>query len=628
MKKKKKVLIKRMRRGLSVVLYILTILILFMGIRIAYIDYKYGDQYQRNSISQKNYESVSIPYKRGDILDTNGTILATSIKKYNLIIEPGNILRYEENKKITVDALKKYFNLTDAQMDAYLANESSMYQVVTEAKGLSYDQMNEFKKYCDTKEGKKVIGVRFEETYDRTYPYNEVACHVLGYTVSGNVGQTGVEKYYNSTLNGEDGRRYKYLSSDYTLQSNIEPAVDGNTIITTIDIEAQRIVQENCEQYMEETGAENISVIVMDPATSAVIALYNVNQYDCNDPYDINAARFYFLDEKGNHMDDAAIDAKIATMSDAEKVEYLEKVWTSYAVYNNFEPGSTYKPFTVAGALEEGVVTPDEGGYFCGGSYHVEDRDIACHNLNGHGQVTVSEAIQKSCNVALMQIAQKEGRSIFIKYQNLFGFGQRTNIDIAGEQSAEALQNVVYQEEELNPVELATCSFGQGINVTMMQLCTAFSSIVNGGNLYEPYVVKQIKDADGNVISTHDPVLLRKTISDETSEEMKEMFRLAVLQGTAQLAQTEGYSIGGKTGTAEKLPRGNHKFILSFIGAVPIENPEVVMYVTIDQPHVEGDAAHSVAGCVLYHMIAEDLFPYMNITRTEPEEETNESEGF
>jgi stage V sporulation protein D (sporulation-specific penicillin-binding protein) len=260
--------------------------------------------------------------------------------------------------------------------------------------------------------------------------------------------------------------------------------------------------------------------------------------------------------------------------------------------------------------MEDSVLKGDEI-FYCEGKYTVEDRDINCHNHSGHGQVSIEQALMQSCNVALMQIVQKEGRATFSKYQNVFGFGKATGVDLPGEASG-----LIYDENNLNPVELATSSFGQGLTVTMMQIGTAFCSVINGGDYYEPHMVKQIVDENGGVINNIEPTVLRKTISSDTSTFMREALYQVVENGTAKKAKVDGYTIGGKTGTAEKLPRGNGKYLLSFIGFAPVENPQVVVYVTVDEPNVE-DQASSGLGTIIAQSIFEELLPYMNIYQTE-----------
>ena len=659
MKKKKKTFLRRMRRQLAIFVYAIAAILVFLVVVIVYLNIKKGDEYSQVVLNQKKYESLIVPYKRGDILDRNGTVLATSDKVYNLILEPKHILNAndEKNKTVTIAALKKYFALTDDDLQKLLSNQNSMYKIAV--KGLTYSDVKDFKDYLDTKneknsDAKYVTGVWLEESYVRKYPYNAIACHLLGYTIGGNSGTGGLEGYYNDTLNGENGRAYSYLNDDYNLEKKTEPAVDGSSLVTTIDLEIQKIVQRQCEEYMKEIKAKNISVMVMDPRDSSVMAMYNTHQYNPNEPYDYSTIKYQFVNEYGTTttterqminpytgleetieeetatITDAQFDEVLNTLTDEEKVEALENVWRNFAVSDFYEPGSTFKPVTIAGALEDGVVEPEDM-YFCAGALQVADYNIACHNTSGHGQLNVATGLAKSCNVVLMGVAAKMGRSTFYKYEKMFGFGQRTNIDLSGEPAGAIMENMIYNEESLNPTELATSSFGQGVNVTMVQLCNSFCAIVNGGDYHEPYVVKQIVDADGNVIKNHENKLVRKAVSKHTAEEVKDMLRQVVEAGTGTKAAVEGYSIGGKTGTAEKLPRNNGKYILSFIGCAPLEDPEVVIYCLVDEPGV-ANATGTSAGSVLFHMIATELLPYLNIYRdgdyTEPQEgESEYTEG-
>ncbi|MBR1508244.1 MAG: penicillin-binding protein 2 [Eubacterium sp.] len=621
-KRKKKVFLRRMRLQLAVVMVAFTVCLVFLIARIVYINLVSGPKYKQRVLNQKGYNSVTVPFKRGDIIDRNGTVLATSNKIYNLVIEPANILQREENKEATVKALKEFFDITDEEMTDYLKDEKSFYKVIR--KKLEYPEVRKFKDYCkESDEGRKVIGVWFEEDYVRYYPYNEMACHLLGFTVSGNQGLSGIEGYYDDELNGEPGRTYSYINNDFNVENRTEPALNGYSLVTSLDIEVQKIVQKNCEEYMQLLETKNVSVLVMDPNNCEVLAIYNCHQYDPNKPYDTEPIRYQFKNEEnGNPMTDQEFEVALASMTDADVVGDLEEVWRDYAVSDNYEPGSTYKTFTISGAVEEKKVALEDQ-FYCQGYLQVADATIRCHHVTGHGMVTTVQALEQSCNPALMQIAKKEGKEDFDKYQKLFGFGQRTNIDLNGEPSAATLNSLVYDVDSLNSVELATSSFGQGVTVTMMQLGTAFCSVINGGNYYQPHVVKQIIDSDGNVIENKKNVLVRKTISEETSDTMKEMLRGVVVNGTGKKAAVEGYSIGGKTGTAEKLPRGQRKYILSFIGFAPVENPEVVIYCLVDEPDPDSQYFTST-GCILFNMIAEDLLPYLNIYK----EETDNTDPF
>ncbi|MCI5804812.1 MAG: penicillin-binding protein 2 [Clostridium sp.] len=609
MAKKRKRFLGRMQMKLFWITVVLSIAFLALVIRIWYINKKDGKRYEKIVLAQQSYDSIEIPYRRGDILDRNGTQLATSEKVYNLIIEPKNILQDDKVKKATISALTKYFDITEQEIDDALSDKSSLYKKML--KKLSYDQVKPFNEFIATKDGKNVKGVWFEDEYQRYYPYGSLACHAIGFTVSGNVGQGGVEGYYSDELNGTDGREYGYLTQDMTLERTTKPPVNGYNIISTIDANAQSIVEKKINAFMTETGAKNVSALVMDPNSGEILAMANSNSFDLNEPYEDSAIAYQFNSEDGD------VSSQIKALSEDERLDCLNKAWRNFIISDGFEPGSTYKTFTISGAIEDGALKGDET-FFCGGNLKVADTTINCHNHSGHGQVNIEQSLMQSCNVALMQIAETEGRKTFAKYQEVFGFGKATHVDLAGEAAG-----IVYPEEKLNPVELATSSFGQGLTVTMMQIGTAFCSVINGGNYYEPHMVKQIVDENGGIINNIEPTILRKTISSETSEFMRNALFEVVSNGTARKAQVAGYTIGGKTGTAEKLPRGNGKYLLSFIGFAPVENPQVVVYVTVDEPNVE-DQASSGLGTIIAQSILQELLPYMNIYQSDSE---NKSEG-
>lgn len=599
---KRKRFLERMRWKLFVIVFIFTAFLLFLIGRIGYINKKDGKRYEKIVLAQQSYDSIEIPYRRGDILDRNGTQLATSEKVYNLIMEPKNVLQNEKVEEATVAALTKYFDLSQKDIEEALQDSSSLYKKML--KKLTYEQIKPFNEFLATDEGKNVKGIWFEDEYQRYYPYGSLACHAIGFTVSGNVGQGGVEGYYNEELNGINGREYGYLTEDMSIERTTKEPVNGYNIISTIDANAQTIVENKIKAFMTETGAKNVSVLVMDPNSGEILAMANSNSYDLNEPYEDSAIAYQFDSEDGD------VSEQIKALTEEERLECLNQAWRNFIISDSFEPGSTYKTFTISGALEDDTIAEDDV-FFCDGDLDVEDYTIKCHNHNGHGQVSVEQALMQSCNVALMQIVKAEGRSTFAKYQDVFGFGKTTNVDLYGEASG-----IIYDEEHLNPVELATSSFGQGPAVTMMQIGTAFCSVINGGDYYEPHMVKQIVDENGGTINNIEPTILRKTISEDTSEYMRNALFQVVDSGTAQKAKVEGYTIGGKTGTAEKLPRGNGKYLLSFIGFAPVENPQVVVYVTVDEPDVE-DQASSGLGTIIAQTIFEELLPYMNIYQSE-----------
>ena len=438
----------------------------------------------------------------------------------------------------------------------------------------------------------------------RTYPYNTLASDVIGFTVDGNVGSNGIEASYNNILNGTDGREYGYLDETSTVERTVKEAVNGDTVVSTIDLQVQSIVEKHILEFNEQhkneasagEGSKNTAVIVMNPQNGEILAEASYPNYDLNQPRDLTK---YYTQE--------TIDA----MSDEEQLETLNSLWNNFCVSDTYEPGSTFKPFTIAAGLETGILTGDET-YYCGGVLHVGDHDIHCSNRDGHGTQTLKQALENSCNVALMEIGEALGAEEFCRYQELFGFGEYTGIDLPGEGETSGL---LYTPENMDAASLATNAFGQNFNVTMTQLAASFCSLINGGNYYEPHVVKQIQDENGNVTENIDPVLVKKTISEETSEVIKDYMLGVVQEGTGSSAAVEGYDIGGKTGTAEKLPRGNGKYLVSFIGYAPQENPEVVVYVVVDEPNVAAQASSSYA-TELASGIMSEIFPYLGITKS------------
>lgn len=653
MSTKAKNFLRRMKQRLVIIFGIALLFFVVLIGRVIYISLAKGQEYQEEVLDQKTYDSLDIPFERGDIVDRNGNILATSEKVYNLILEPKNILRTDKGKEATKAALIKYFGMEDAKFDECMQNTDSFYKVAM--KGLEYADVKAFQEYCDTRDGADVVGVRFEEEYKRKYPNGSLACHLLGYTVSGNVGQGGIEGYYNSYLNGVNGKTYGYLTNDNTVESVTVPAQNGYTVVSTIDLNIQKIIEDNIKEYMQTTGAKKIGVIAMDPDMAEILGMSTSYGYDPNEPMNTDALRNMEVtvtesteepsteedsSEKGSSED--TIEATTEEQKDPEKIKYdfssmtddefqkaidgltsdqtyeaLDAVWRNYCISDILEPGSTFKPFTIAGALEDGVVK-DGDTFFCKGYEIVAEgtSPIYCHNRSGDGTLTLKQALEQSCNVALMQIAKSEGRETFSKYQDIFNFGNQTGIDLSGEGSG-----LVYDEEGLNPVELATSSFGQGINVTMIQMAAAFCSLINGGNYYTPHTVRQILDENGSIIENNEPELVRKTISKTTSDLMKQYMAGVVTEGTGSRAAVDGYTIGGKTGTAEKIPRNQGNYVLSFIGFSPVENPQIMLYVAVDEPNVESQST-SGAGALLFHAIMEDLLPYMNVYQSSDEDVT------
>lgn len=572
-------------------------------------------------MAQMDYDSKTIPFKRGDIRDRNGTVLAASEKVYNLVLDPYMVLNSNgECTKPTAEAIEEFFGI-DASEVYKVLDDSPESRYIVMAKELDYDTVKAYQNFMDSEDESDkeksayVKGIWFEEEYLRKYPYDSLAAALIGFTVKGNEGTWGIEGYYNDMLNGTDGREYGYLSEESDFERTTVGAVNGYNVVSTIDLNIQRIVEKYITKLNNERGSENTGVIVANPNTGEILAMASAPTFNLNDPRDLST---YFTEDE------------IEAMSDEEIVNFYNKVWRNFCVSDTFEAGSTIKPLTIGAALDEHKVSTEDS-FFCDGGEDLFDgsgtQHIACHNTYGHGTTTLQEAIMWSCNDALMQIGAKLGTSDMLRYHHLYGFGEYTGIDLPGEASAESL---IFNESTMGSFELATSAFGQGFNLSMVQMVAAFSSIVNGGHYYRPHVVKEIVTDGGNVVKSFDKVLVQNTLSEETCNWLKEAMHQTVsddgVNTTGTAARVEGYTIGGKTGTAEKVPRGSGKYVVSFIGFAPVENPQVVVYVVVDE--LQDNQEDSSAPTKMAGDILSEVLPYLQIfpsTGTESGETSGEN---
>lgn len=604
---------KKMQKKLVVLFVIIALLLLGLIVRLMYIEHTSGKKYEKKVLSQQKYDSTVIPYQRGNITDCKGTILATSVDVYNVILDCKVLNSDSADIDPTIDALITCFpQLNETDLRNLIADKpKSQYNVL--AKKLSYEEIRMFedmqaaekeasdKKSGDAEKKGKINGVWFEKEYQREYPYGSLASAVVGFTTSGNLGMNGVENSYNSVLNGTNGREYGYLNSDSNFEKTVIDAQNGNDVTLTIDANIQKIVEDKIAAFEEEyrdaaregAGSKHVGVIVMTPQNAEVLAMANYPNYDSSNPRDLSA---YYTQEEIDAMDD-----------DAE-LDALNQLWSNFCITYTYEPGSTVKPFTVACGLDTGTLDPNRT-FICDGYETISGHDIHCVNTNGHGLETVEDALKNSCNDALMQMSYDIGPENFSKYQQIFGFGTKTNIDLPGEARTDSL---IYTEDQLSTINLATNSFGQNFNVTMIQVASAFCSIINGGNYYQPHVVKKITDENGNVIQEDNGTLLKKTVSSSTSELLKQYLYATVSDGTGKYAKVPGYSMGGKTGTAQKLPRGQGNYLVSFIGFAPVDNPQLLVYVVVDEPNAE-EEFHSTFAQEIAKGIFEETLPYLNI---------------
>ncbi|MCM1064166.1 MAG: penicillin-binding protein 2 [Eubacterium sp.] len=636
----------KMQKKLVVLFVLVLLAFACLSVRLVLIAKENGTQYQKQILSQQRYDSTTIPYRRGDIVDSRGTILATSEKVYNLVID-AKVMNTELGGKKpylepTLTALGQYFDLNMQEIRAYVTtNTSSSWYVPL--RRLTYDQISGFieariVREDDSPEVKtnkgNIQGVWFEEEYKREYPYASLAADMIGFTTTDGQGKYGLEEFYNATLSGVNGREYGYLNDDLNLERTVQAPLDGNTLHVTIDANLQMIVEKYLQKFNDEhkdefvqgaNGAQNIGCIMMRVNTGEILAMASYPTYDLNDTRNpssligsmeveqiTNANGYFEIHKTGNYIS----EARLAEMDEDQIYLNLNNLWKNFCITGTYEPGSTAKPFTVAAALESGVISPATT-FECTGKMDIGGYEIRCHNKYD-GTLTLEEAVAKSCNVSMMKIAQVLGREAFTEYQQMFNFGLKTNIDLAGEARTASL---IYTADQMGPTDLATNSFGQNFNATMIQMITGFCALINGGYYYEPHVVDKITNSSGATVANIEPRVLKQVISESTSELIRQYCVAVVDYGTGHTARPAGYMIGGKTGTAETIDENTHKrseteHVVSFIGFAPADDPQVAIYVVVDRPNVshQGDAKYATG--IVRNILMEAL-PYLNIFMTE-----------
>ncbi len=625
--------VRKINRQISrklVGLFLVVILALIaLLIKITQINITNGADYTRIVLqnNQQQYVNRTLAFKRGDILDRNGTVLATSERVYNLVLDC-SVVNYEETDtngntskpyvEATVSALVNYFDLDEEDIYNRLNSDetkNSQYQILK--KNVTMEEKEAFETATsltdesltdeEYQERYNVQGVWFEESYQRVYPQNSIACDLIGFTGSSNQADWGIEGYYNDELNGTNGRTFGYYNSDSTVEQNIIQPIDGNNVISTCDVNIQQIIRNAIQDFQNKysegpnntNGASNIAVLVMDPNNGEILGMDSSDWYDLNNPRDLSG----IVDEE-----------TLASMTEEEKVEKLNSIWRNYCISDAFEPGSTAKPFTVAAGLETDTVKMTDT-YVCDGYETINGQIIRCSVYpDAHGEMDTAGSLVNSCNDALMQISYKLGAENFLKYQSIFNFGEKTGIDLPGENTG-----ILYSLDNMGTMELATSSFGQGFTCTMVQEAAAMSSLINGGYYYKPHVVKSITDSSGNLLENVEGVVERQTVSKEVSDYIRQTLGEVVSSGTGQSAKVPGYSMGGKTGTAQKIPRDSGNYLVSFIGFAPLDDPQVLVYVIVDEPNVE-EQDSSLYAQEIAKQIFTELLPYMNIFADNPEE--------
>lgn len=581
--------------------------------RVLYMKVVHGAEYEAAAKNQQiNRYDITIPPNRGSILDRNNQVLAISTTVYNVALDSLQLaevaeLSPEEQEK-TLTTLCEYFPELDY-------NTLKQYVTINPETGELY--MNNHWKYLvkgiersvkEELEAMNLKGVYFEKSSKRSYPLNSSACHLVGFTRGD--AQWGLEGYYNSYMEGTPGRSFiLYNGADSVVHQDYD-AKDGDTIITTIDYNIQKIAEEVVAETAAEWPAKNVAAMVMDPYTGEIYAMAESHSFDLNNPNEIP-----------EWETDITYTENWDQLSSEEQLEYLNTMWKNFCVSDTYEPGSIFKPMLVAAALEEGVITPNSS-FQCNGYTDIGGYRIKCHLVSGHGNINVEQIMAQSCNMGVIQIANLLGADKFYEYQREFGFGDYTGIDLPGEAAGQ-----LHSKESIGPTELATMSFGQTFNCTSIQVIAAFSSLINGGNLVKPHVVSQIVDADGNVVLENDTEVVRRVISEKTSAYMRTALKATVENGLAKKLQIDGYSIGCKTGTAEQGSRTNDDlWAPSNMSYFPAENPKYIVFTVINQPsdYVEGVQTPTP----MTKKLIEGIIKYDNLEPTQPvEDEANLSQN-
>lgn len=666
-----------MQQKLFLILLFFLLLFLYLTFSIYQTIRGNGQDYQRMIRSQRqaHYRSESIPFRRGDITDRNGTVLATSQAVYTMILDPKEILDPEQPyHSATVAAISKILGDETEQVEKFLSERSGK-RYARYQRQLSFEDKERFDQFKEAenqrlkklwakqrreqkkskKEGEEeklqqIGGVSFELSYKRNYPYGSLACTVLGFSSGdGTSGSGGIEQYYNDKLTGVNGRKYGFLDFDTKLQSVLKDATDGNNIVSTINYNIQSAAEKYLQEWqVDDVGSKMAAAIVMDPNNGEVLAMASTNRYDLNNPRNLDPT--VYTDQKlreigrkklvegfrKNYPDQGSVtDAQVLSQYTEDELKTAgqkavwDQLWRNPVVTDSYEPGSTVKPFTLAGAFDEGAITPNTV-YECKGFIQLSDGThswkIQCHNRDGHGQLNAEQALMESCNIYMLDAAFAEGKEKFAKYQHLFGFGEKTGIDLPAEVDTSGL---VYSADALGKTTLATNSFGQNFNVSMIQMAAAYCSILNGGSYYKPHIVKQIRNSNGTVLQDVKPELLRVTSSVKSCDFLRQALYQTVEHGTGQPAKIQGYKVGGKTGTAQKLPRSEKNYLVSFCGFAPVDDPQILVYVIVDTPNKEGeDQASASFATKIEQKIMNDSLQYLDIPpegKTDPKNSLNES---
>lgn len=582
-------------------------------LRVGWIQIVRGDDLSRQALDQQTSDDA-VSAKRGNIYDRNYKVLATNATVETISITPETVRKSIENNNLTVDSVAgEIAGILELDKDLVKDKIAKKIQSEPLKKKVEKSVADKLREYVNSV---KLSGVAFTEDVKRYYPYNNFAAQVIGFCGTDNQGLEGIESVYDDELSGIPGRVVSAQKStgieDNNSYENYIAAQDGNSVVLTIDETIQSYVQKNLEAAAADNKvAEGAAAIVIDVNTCEILAMCTEPDYDLNAPFEITDAieqKYPGIREELDSLEKEAYNERLG--------EVMQSVRRNKAVVDSYEPGSTFKSVTASVALDTGSCKLEDT-FNCGGSYVVADRSIRCANTNGHGLQDFTHAVQNSCNPAFIQIGQKTGKDKFIDGVNAFGFFKKTGIELPGEAIGAG-----FTKDNMTEVDLATSSFGQSITVTPLQMVAAVSAVANGGTLMKPHLVKQIVNSDMGIVEDIKPQAVRQVISRETSEEMCKILESVVSEGGGKNAYLAGYRIAGKTGTSEKQPRGQSKYIASFVGFAPADDPQVLCLVLLDEPNGDSYYGGTIAAPVVRDILGETL-QYLGIEAkyTEGEEE-------
>lgn len=572
----------RGKKRLLLMLAVFVLSLIVLSIRVGYIMLFKAEEYQNMAYEQQTRDRLIAP-KRGSILDRNGNGIAVTESVSAVSVIHSQI----ENEEETAKALSEILELDYEDVLEDVKENVALKRIKSKVDNETAAEIREL----------NLPGVMIDEDVERTYPYYTLAASVIGFVGKDNQGIIGLESKYEEYLKGEPGKIMTLTDSRGRRVSDAEERVEpinGENLVTSIDVVIQQYAEQEIAAAVEAKNAKSGVIIVMNPQNGEIYAMANYPTFDLNEPFTIN---------------DEELAAMWDTFTAEEQNEYLNQMWRNKAINDTYEPGSTFKIVTASTGLEEGVITP-ESTFNCTGSMVVGGRTIKCWRYpRTHGTQTFAEGVRNSCNPVFMAVAERIGADTFYDYMIKFGFAEKTGIDLNGE-----AVGILHKKEDIGPVELATMSFGQTFQITPIQLLRAAAAVVNGGKLITPHFAIKTVDDNGFTVNTFEWPEGERVISEETSATMREILESVVAEGTGNKAQVEGYRIGGKTATSQKLPRGSGKYIASFMAFAPADDPQVMALVLIDEP--EGVYyGGTVAGPVMRDLLT-NILPYLNIEKT------------